>query len=135
MHDTELLVQEDSCTTWLDLSHEESFVVVYPQSLRYSAKDDVPMSWRPLGDSFRSCWEPDHNDEVFISHLLDRLLGDYSCIDSCRVYCIGFSNGGLFLSSLLLCHGFNTRYTLTTICSINYKISLAMHCIHIAYAE
>lgn len=109
MHDTELLVQEDGSTTWLDLSHLDPFAVVFPQSLRYYAKDNVPVSWRPLGDNFRSCWEPDHNDELFLSHLLDELLKDYDFIDPCRLYCVGFSNGGLFLSSLLVNHGLDTR--------------------------
>ena len=104
-----MLVQEDSQTTWLELSDRDTFLLVFPQSLTYRATHDSPMSWRPLGDELRSAWVPDHNDEDFISCLLEELYHDYP-IDKSKVYCIGYSNGGLFLTSLLLSHSFNTRY-------------------------
>ena len=112
IHDTELLAQCDDKTAWLDLSHQENFIAVFPQSLRYSGKGDVPVSWRPLGDNLRSCWQPDSNDELFISLLLERLYIEHPTIDTTRVYCLGFSNGGLFLTSLLLSNGFSKKYLL-----------------------
>lgn len=49
----------------------------------------------------RSAWQPNHNDELFIQTLLLEMGKKYS-VDMSRQYAVGFSNGGLFLSSLLL---------------------------------
>ena len=83
--------------------------MVFPQSLRYSTQGDVPISWRPLGDNLRSGWQPDHDDELFISCLLEQLVVQYA-VDCSRIYCVGFSNGGLFLTALLISHGLSKRY-------------------------
>ena len=123
-----MLVQEDDQTTWLELSDRDTFLLVFPQSLTYRAVHDSPMSWRPLGDELRSAWLPDHNDEDFISCLLEELYHDYP-IDKSRVYCIGYSNGGLFLMSLLLSHGFNARYEkILCNCSISLFIRFTAVC-------
>lgn len=94
-------MQEDDCVSWLRLSDQEKVLLVLPQSHRFEAEDDIPVSWRPLGDPMRSAWKPGEEDELFIAALLKQLQQDYP-IDASCIYALGYSNGGLFLASLIL---------------------------------
>ena len=113
--DSELLVQEDTSTSWLQLSDQELFLLVYPQSHRFRAKDDIPVSWRPIGDPIRGAWQPGLEDEMFIRELLKQLQKDFN-VNPRQMYSLGYSNGGLFLAGLLL-ESDNFRNIFAAVCN------------------
>lgn len=80
-------------TRWNDLAEQYGFIVVYPSGTSF------PKRWRTTGGPGS---ESDPIPDVtFISHLIDKLEGEYN-LDPTRIYANGLSNGG-GLSALLSC--------------------------------
>lgn len=75
------------------LADQQGFIVVYPQGL---AGPNGQTGWN-TGER----QEPDVNDVLFISDLLNHLQS-LLCIDSLRIYATGFSNGG-GMTNVLAC--------------------------------
>jgi polyhydroxybutyrate depolymerase len=67
------------------LADQQDFLAAYPQGMIGS---DHLSGW-----ATGSAWDPQVNDVLFVSNLLNRLQAQF-CIDPLRIYAMGFSNGG-----------------------------------------
>eukprot|EP01087_Luapelamoeba_hula_P019500 TRINITY_DN6461_c0_g1_i1.p1 TRINITY_DN6461_c0_g1~~TRINITY_DN6461_c0_g1_i1.p1 ORF type:complete len:459 (+),score=63.79 TRINITY_DN6461_c0_g1_i1:220-1596(+) len=86
---------------WFELSDEQGVAVVYCQAQCFRADPTTSWpSWR--ADDFRSAWCPGRNDLVYMDAVLKDLEESFGdVLDMQRVYAVGFSNGGLFISTLM----------------------------------
>jgi polyhydroxybutyrate depolymerase len=83
-HDSNAAAQERLTKLSL-LADQDDFLAVYPQGI---IGPDNQSGW-----ATGPAWDPQVNDVLFVSDLLNRLQAQY-CIDPLRIYAMGFSNGG-----------------------------------------
>lgn len=67
------------------LADQQDFLAAYPQGI---IGPDHQSGW-----ATGPAWDPQVNDVLFVSDLLNRLQAQF-CIDPLRIYAMGFSNGG-----------------------------------------
>jgi polyhydroxybutyrate depolymerase len=83
-HDSTAAAQE-RLTKLSVLADQDDFLAVYPQGM---IGPDNQSGW-----ATGPAWDPQVNDVLFVSDLLNRLQAQF-CIDPLRIYAMGFSNGG-----------------------------------------
>lgn len=102
--DNELYVQEKAREkSWQELSEEKQFIVVWGQSCGV-------LSERLGKQHYLYWWQPGPKDLLYVNDVLndiDRYLKHQKytfCIDKEKQFVIGFSNGGLFTSDVIIHH-------------------------------
>ncbi len=83
-HDSTAAAQE-RLTKLSILANQDDFLAVYPLGM---IGPDNQSGW-----ATGPAWDPQVNDVLFVSDLLNRLQAQF-CIDPSRIYAMGFSNGG-----------------------------------------
>jgi len=83
-------------TSWIDLADKKGFYVLYPE-----APGDIIDGRRVKGTS--NVWNVDNpSDDIdFVYHTIDDIIFDFK-IDPNRIYAVGFSTGGSFLTQAIL---------------------------------
>lgn len=93
--DTELLFQ-NSEASWIELAEKENIILVFGQSTGIKCTDDFHSYYRYL-------WQPGDPDMIYLDSLIEMVFLEYGKdIDMKKVYACGFSNGGLFISDIIV---------------------------------
>jgi predicted esterase len=86
-------------TGWIQTAEKHNFIVAYTQSRGEHTK---------LGGNTQWDADPSSPDVEYAQMVLEDILDNYGdLVDSRRVYAIGLSNGGIFISTLAILHSHN----------------------------
>lgn len=102
--DTELLRQRDGSYSWLDLADQQRVILLFAQSrgLKITTFSQECGKFDVL---YKYAWQQSSEDKLYLTAMLEDMDSRESVskyVDCSRLYVIGFSNGGLFTSDLML---------------------------------
>lgn len=102
--------------SWQDVAYREGAILVFLESLPEPEPPTLTLSTSPAereaenqrrrqhgfsASDYDGCWRAGPRDQDYIEAVLDHVAARYN-IDAQRIYAVGHSNGGLFLSDIAL---------------------------------